>query len=218
MFSEFQYFVLNVFLVIWIYFLFIGVLITSAYFAINLQDLHHARKYSVHKSLLRGTYPRNYWKRWVLWASLLPPMSLAKFVRIWSGHILEQYQVHRFAPQHGRRWRRVLHSHQNIEMYPLSLTHPTTFGARFSHLGNIIPQDSDLLFLNYMPPPPTCFEDIMPVIEPNPFNIFFSFLDYIVSMIVGSISGFHQYDMKDKKSDRKVGGTQSVFHVALLQS
>ena len=33
----------------------IRVLITSAHFAINLQDRHHARKCSVHKSLLRGT-------------------------------------------------------------------------------------------------------------------------------------------------------------------
>ena len=88
---------------------------------INLQDPHHAQNCSVHKSLLRGTYVGNYWKRWVLWAPLLPPISLPGLVRIGFGHILEKSQVYWFtpSPQHGRpwRWRRVLHSHRrNIEI------------------------------------------------------------------------------------------------------
>ena len=65
--------------------------------------------------------------------------------------------VHLFAPQFSRRWRRVLHSHRNIKMYPpstRSLTHPTAFGARLLDSGNESPCKSDLLFFNYIPPPP----------------------------------------------------------------
>ena len=40
------------------------------------------------------------------------------------------------------------------------LTHPTAFGARLLDSGNESPYKSDLLFFNYIPPPPwpTCFE------------------------------------------------------------
>ena len=65
--------------------------------------------------------------------------------------------VHLFTPQFSRRWRRVLHSHRNIKMYPpstRSLTHPTAFGARLLDSGNESPYKSDLLFFNYIPPPP----------------------------------------------------------------
>ena len=37
-----------------------------------------------------------------------------------------------------------LHSHRNIEMYPLSYS--IAFGTRFSHLDNQFPQEFDLLF------------------------------------------------------------------------
>ena len=55
------------FLVIGVYFFLIHVRIISAYLSINLQDLHYARKCSVHKSLLRETYVGNYRKWWALW-------------------------------------------------------------------------------------------------------------------------------------------------------
>ena len=129
MFSEFQCF-FECFSLIWVYFFLIRVLITSAYFAINLQDPHHAQKCSVHKSLL-GTYEGNYQKRWVLWNPLLPPTSLPGFVWIWSGHMLEQYQLlntvdvdRGFCTATGTL---------KCTLSTLSLTHSIAFGARFSY-------------------------------------------------------------------------------------
>jgi len=87
-----------------------------------------------------------------LWTPLLPPISLLGLVQIGSGHILEQILCHRNTPQRGLRT--ATGTSKCTLPPPPSLAHPIAFGAWFLDSGSRSPYEFDLLYFNYMPPPP----------------------------------------------------------------
>ncbi len=145
------------FLVIWAYFLLIRVPIPSIYLTINFQDPHHARKCSMHNSLLGGTYVRNYWKQQVLWAPSLPPIPLPGLMQIGSGHI--------FKRSHGPlidSWTRQTLTegsaqppeHQNVPPLPTLTRSPNCFRTLIFGFKHSKTLRIGVLSFNYIPLPP----------------------------------------------------------------